>query len=474
MSDRLAIRMWKSLGPRLLPFADAATAELPLGRLLRLSLFQISVGMGLVLLNGTLNRVMIVELGIGATLVSAMVAIPILFAPFRALVGHRSDNYRSALGWRRTPYVWGGTLIQFGGLAILPFALLVLSGRGAYPPGVFGHVAAAVAFLLVGVGLHTTQTAGVALATDLAPEHARPRVVALLYVMLLVGMVIASLTFGALLRSFGYTELIQIIQSAALVTVVINLVATWKQEPRRPDEGEGPSETSSFLRAFLGFARRGRSRRLLVAVAFGAAGFGAQDILLEPYGGEMLGLSVSGTTVLTALMATGTLVGLFAAARWLSRGRDAHHLAALGTLIGIAGFSAVVLSAPFASLGLFWVGTAVIGFGSGWFSVGTLTATMAAADADASGIAVGAWGAVQATVTGAGIALGGALRDVVSGLAVAGELGPGITGRSAGYVVVYQLEIALLFCTLVAIGPLVRFANRRGAPGRFGLADLPT
>lgn len=175
MKPGLAIRFWKSLGTSILPFADAATPELPLGRLLRLSLFQISVGMGLVLLNGTLNRVMIVELGIGASLVSAMVAIPILFAPFRALVGHRSDNHRSALGWRRMPYAFLGTLIQFGGLAILPFALLVLSGRGVSQPGVFGHIAAALAFLMVGVGLHTTQTAGVALATDLAPVESRPR-----------------------------------------------------------------------------------------------------------------------------------------------------------------------------------------------------------------------------------------------------------------------------------------------------------
>jgi BCD family chlorophyll transporter-like MFS transporter len=475
MSQRLAIRMWKSLGPRMLPFADAATPELPLGRLLRLAMFQISVGMGLVLLNGTLNRVMIVELGIGASLVSAMVAIPILFAPLRALVGHHSDNYRSALGWRRIPYLWGGTMIQFGGLAILPFAMLVLSGRGAYPPGVIGHVAAALAFLLVGVGLHTTQTAGVALATDLAPPSARPRVVALLYVMLLVGMVASSLIFGALLRSFGYTELIQIVQSAAVITVVVNFVATWKQEPRRPESpDDAGDEPPSFLASFRAFAAKDRARRLLAALGLGAAGFGAQDILLEPYGGELLGLSVAGTTVLTALMAGGTLSGLFVAARWLSRGRDAYHLAAIGALVGIAGFSLVVLAAPFESRLLFWAGTAVIGFGSGWFAVGTLTAAMAIADREASGIAVGAWGAVSATVTGLGIVLGGVLRDVVSSLAVAGALGPGITSRTAGYLVVYQLEILLLFGTLVAIGPLVRFANRRGAPGRFGLADLPT
>jgi hypothetical protein len=85
------------LAPQFLPFADAASEDLPLSRLLRLSLFQVSVGMALVLLVGTLNRVMIVELHVPASIVSIMVAIPLLFAPFRALIGFRSDNHRSEL-----------------------------------------------------------------------------------------------------------------------------------------------------------------------------------------------------------------------------------------------------------------------------------------------------------------------------------------------------------------------------------------
>ena len=86
------------VGPRFLPFADAASTELPLGRLLRLSLFQVSVGMAVVLLNGTLNRVMIVELGVPTWLVALMVSLPLVFAPLRALIGFRSDTHRSVLG----------------------------------------------------------------------------------------------------------------------------------------------------------------------------------------------------------------------------------------------------------------------------------------------------------------------------------------------------------------------------------------
>ena len=478
MTDSLPVRkvsdLWRRLGPKLLPFADAASAELPLSRLLRLSLFQISVGVALVLLNGTLNRVMIVELGIPAWLVATMIALPILAAPFRALIGFRSDHHRSVLGWRRVPYIWMGTLIQFGGLAILPFALLVLSGRGTYAPRLAGELAAGLSFLMVGAGLHTSQTAGVALATDLAPPASRPRVVALLYVMLLIGMVTASLSFGGLLRSFSYIKLIQIVQGAALLTMVLNLVALWKQEGRRPQATSDSGPAPAFAESFRSFLSGGAASRLLVAVGLGGAGFNMQDILLEPYGGEVLHLSISATTSLTGLMAGGTLCGLFLAARWLSRGRDPNQLAALGSLIGIGGFSAVIFAAPLSSVGLFCLGTIGIGFGGGWFSVGTLTAAMALSESGKSGLAIGAWGAVQATVAGAGIAIGGALRDVLSGLAVRGLLGRGLTEKAIGYSFVYHLEIALLFATLVALGPLVRIGTSGREPTRFGLAEMPS
>ena len=195
----MALASW---GPRFLPFADAASDDLPLSRLLRLSLFQISVGMAMVMLVGTLNRVMIVELKVPATLVSFMVALPLLIAPLRALIGFRSDNHRSQLGWRRVPYIWMGSLLQFGGFSIMPFALLVLSGAGqaSQAPAWVGLLGAGGAFVLVGLGMHTVQTAGLALATDLAPPESQPKVVGLMYVMQLVGMIGSALMLGHLLR----------------------------------------------------------------------------------------------------------------------------------------------------------------------------------------------------------------------------------------------------------------------------------
>lgn len=470
--SRKLVQTWGQLGTRFLPFADAATPELPLPRLLRLALFQVAVGMALVLLVGTLNRVMIVELGVPAALVAVMIALPVLYAPLRTLVGYRSDVHQSALGWRRVPFIWMGTMLQFGGLAIMPFAVLVLSGGGnaaAWPSWV-GPAGAAVAFLLVGAGLHTAQTAGLALATDLAPADARPRVVGLMYVMLLLGTIVSAIVFGLALREFSPGRLVQVIQGAAVTALVLNSLALWKQEPRRRGRTPQPSETADggFAQAWHQFMQGPQAMRRLLVVALGTLAFGMQDVLLEPYGGQMLSMSVGHTTLLTATLAGGGLLGFAIASVWLGRharpadtarvSNDsdataaAWRVCALGALIGVPAFALVATAEPLQSLAVFVSGVALIGVGGGLFGHGSLTATMSQAPAGQVGLALGAWGAVQATAAGVAVAAGGVLADLVAAISSAG----------GGYRFVYLLELGLLVVTLACMAPLWRARRRQG------------
>ncbi|MEM1378402.1 MAG: BCD family MFS transporter [Pseudomonadota bacterium] len=467
----------QTVSMKFLPFADVATEELPLARLLRLSLFQVSVGMAMVLLTGTLNRVMIVELGVPTSLVALMVAIPVLVAPLRVLMGYRSDAYKSLLGWRRVPYIWLGSMLQFGGLAIMPFALLLLQSQTLGPTWI-GPAAAALAFLLTGIGMHMAQTAGLALATDLASEDNRPRVVALVYVLLLVGMMVSALTFGWLLSDFNAKILIQVVQGAAVATLALNLVALWKQEARNPELTRFDRPQISFFDALRDYGTDENVKRLLLAVACGAAGFAMQDVLLEPYGGEVLRLSVAQTTLLTALWAFGALVGFAIAARFVAQGRDMYRLAAMGALLGVASFSCVVFAEPLNSANLFRLGTFLIGLGGGIFSVATMLACMNIGGGRIeNGVVIGAWGAVQATATGLGLALGGFIRDAVNAGIDAGVFGSALNTPAAGYSVVYHIEIGLLFAVLVLLGPLVGTArdtsNETSITRTIGLADLP-
>ncbi len=466
-------RHWRNVAIGYLPFADVATAAVPMSRLLRLSLFQISAGMAVVLLNGTLNRVMIVELGLPAWLVALMVSLPLLSAPLRIFVGFRSDTHQSAFGWRRVPYIWFGTLMQFGGFAIMPFALIVLSGD-TNGPAWLGPVAAALAFALAGAGLHTAQTAGLALATDLTAPDKRPQVVAQLYVMLLLGMCASALLFGALLEDFSQIRLIRVLQGVALITIALNLVALWKQEGRDPGRhSAGPRPP--FVALWRQVAARNRYARFLLGVSCGTMAFSMQDILLEPYGAQVLGLSVSSTTMLTALVAGGALLAFVLSARWLRAGADPRRLAASGVLLGVGAFAVVIFSGAMNGPALFCLGSALLGCGSGLFALGTLVTAMDFEQDGCAGIALGAWGAAQAFAAGAGIALGGSLRDLVARMAGADMLGPALTSENVGYAAVYNAEIVLLFITLIIIGPLVRAS----APAplshstRFGLAELP-
>jgi BCD family chlorophyll transporter-like MFS transporter len=469
--SRFVVHAWTQLGPKFLPFADAATPDLPLSRLLRLSLFQVSVGMALALLVGTLNRVMIVELKVPSALVAVMVALPVLYAPFRALVGFRSDTHESALGWRRVPFIWMGTLLQFGGLAIMPFALLVLSGGGnaGQWPAWIGQAGAGLAFLLVGAGLHTTQTAGLALATDRAPQDRHPRVVGLMYVMLLLGTIVSAIAFGAFLSEFSPARLIQVIQASALATMVLNAIALWKQESIKVGgTAPTPRREPSFADAWKVYVAGEGVRSRLLAIGMGTAAFSMQDVLLEPYGGLVLGLSVSGTTFLTAALAGGGLVGFVLASHVLSRGFEPARMALIGAWTGVVAFAAVILAAGSLSVPLFVAGVVLIGFGAGLFGHGTLTVTMNRAPKEQVGLALGMWGAVQATSAGVAVALGGIGRDVFGALASRGFFGASLSVPATGYAAVYAIEILLLLATIVVMGTFVGSQRPTAA-----LADLP-
>jgi BCD family chlorophyll transporter-like MFS transporter len=403
------------------------------------------------------------------------------FAPLRSLIGYRSDTHPSALGLRRIPYLWTGTLLLFGGLSIMPFALLLLSDTENANLWL-GQVGACLAFVLVGAGIQVTQTAGMALAHDLASDDKRPRVVALLYSMLLVGMIASSTVFGWVLSDFSPQKLIQMVQGCAVAVAVMNLSALWKQEARQARRGQ--REAGGFASSWRELMAQPQMRRFLWTLALGTMAFNMQDIVLEPYAAEILKLDVGMTSALTALSSGGALLAFLLSARWLSGGLHACRLASLGVLLGLPAFAMVIFSGPLEAAWLFRCGVGLVGFSGGLFSVGMLVNAMGMGqDRDQgtnhAGLVMGTWGAVQATSAGAAMAMGGAVRDGVSSLAMSGAMGEALVTPITAYSFVYHLEIYLLFVVLVALGPMLRASGRKTAadntpsPTPFGLAQLP-
>jgi BCD family chlorophyll transporter-like MFS transporter len=315
-----------------------------------------------------------------------------------------------------------------------------------------GLSSAGLAFLLVGAGVHIVQTAGLALATDLVDEESQPRVVGLMYVMLLFGMVVSALVFGTLLEDYTPGRLVQVIQGAAVVTVSLNLFAMWKQEARDRVRARqmAAARHEPFRVALSEMLAQPGKLLLLVVIALGTFGFGAADVLLEPYGGQVLGFTVAETTRLTALLAGGTLIGFALASKALAAGGSPERFGLLGAFIGIPGFGAIILSSVGGGATLFLAGTLATGFGAGLFGHATLTATMRSAPRHRIGLALGTWGAVQATSAGVGVAVAGIVRDVI----VHAPSQAGNTPHTP-YTAVFMIEIVFLVLACGVLLPRV-------------------
>jgi len=152
-------------------------------------------------------------------------------------------------------------------------------------------------------------------------------------------------------------------------------------------------------------------------------------------------------------LAFGGLLGFALASRILGRGGDPYKMVINGALTGLPAFGLVMLAAPLNTPALFLIGNFLIGMGAALFGHGTLTATMNRAPKDQAGLALGAWGAVQATAAGIAIALSGVIRDVVNALTAESDM---LWGVATGYVAVYSIEIVLLLITIAAAYPLMR------------------
>ena len=173
-------------------------------------------------------------------------------------------------------------------------------------------------------------------------------------------------------------------------------------------------------------------------------------------------------------------MGFVLSGRLMARGWDQLRLAGVGLVVGINAFLLVLFAGPFAAPAMLYCGALGIGLGLGLFSVGTLMEAMTIAKSETAGLALGAWGAVQATCAGAGIAIGGLLRDLVAMVVQSGDAAASTATRASGYATVYTLEIALLLAGLAALGPLVGQRRNHAPDGAdpqgqpFGLREFPT
>ena len=439
-------------------------------KVLRLGLFQFGMGLTLAPITGTLNRVLIDNLRISAALVAFLIAIHYFVSPIRALIGYRSDQGRAKGRWR-TPYIVAGAILTFGGLANAPISLLLLSGQGSLPFSI-ALVVCTLIFLAYGVGVNIVETAYLALVSDLTPPKERGRVLAVLWMMLVLGTIVSSVLLGNLLLDYSDERLIAILKSSAVAFILLTFLSLWKQERLRPDGTVIGFHDTITVRMSLGDSLRllGSQRvlrRLFVVLFIATAAFASHDVLLEPYGGQVLKMSVSATTRLTGLWGLAMLLAIPAAGWLLWRGFSPVLPIVLGCAVGALGFLIVSVASDAALVTPFRSGVWLIGMGRGLFIVGSVALVMALSDRNHAGLFLGLWGVMQALAQGVGAVGGGLARDLAQSWT---------GGVVLGYTFVYGaapfgLLIALLIIITQRLGRQVQ-AGAAASPWS-GLQDIP-
>jgi BCD family chlorophyll transporter-like MFS transporter len=429
---------------------------------LRLGLFQFGMGISLAPITGTLNRVLIDELRIPAVAVGFLIAIHYFVSPARALIGFRSDVARAAGNWR-TPYLVLGAILTYGGLATAPFSLILLSGEGAFTFPI-AMVVCTLIFLAYGIGVNIVETIYLATVSDITPSHERGPVLGVLWIMLVLGTIVSSILLGQLLTTYSHFRLIQVMQGSAVIFIALTFVAMYNQERLKPNgELEDVAEPIR-VRETLGQQMRllwsqAPLRNLFIVLFVATLGFATHDVLLEPYGGQVLGMSVTETTQLTALWGAGMLAGIALAGVLLWRGRSPVLLISAGCLLGVGGFLTVTLASDPSLADPFRLGVGMIGAGRGAFIVGALALVLGIVDKNHAGLFIGLWGITQALAQGFGTIGGGLGRDLV---------GHATGSVALGYAGVYATSLALL-----VVATLLLLALRIGRQLRSGAVRSP-
>ena len=410
---------------------------------MRLAGFPLGLGLMLVLVSGTLNRVMIVELDLPASLVGLFFAASLAVAPARAWLGYFSDGHPVA-GRRREPYIVLGGLVA--GLGVIGATLIVTNIAVVGPVLVGGTL---TAFLAYALGYTLASNTFEALLADVFHGDQRPRAVTIYKVAMFAGLFGGAIALGRLLDPYDETRLVAIVVGIAALFAGLSAVAVIYQEPRQPAAGVLSRQAAEVpfgeaVRAVVLSDPQGR--RFFALVVLSVLGTLAQDVLLEPYGALVLDMSVAQTTRLTAMWGAGTIIAMLASGSWLIQ--RTGYLAALraGLALNVAVFAGFILAGWLGSPALFRGLVFVLGLGTGLSMAGLLTAVIEYTTSARAGLMMGVWGTAAEIGQTMGGVLGGAVVDAMRWL----------TGGDAliAYSTLFTLEGALLAIALALAADL--------------------
>ena len=391
--------------------------------------------MTLVPINSTLNRVMIKELSISATIVAILASLPYLFAPIQVAIGSYSDRH-PIFGYRRTPYIFVGLILCVLGVLVSPQVAFLMADN--FP---LGLLAGLLAFGAWGMGYNLSAVSYLSLASELSGENGRGKTIATMWFMMIVSIIVTAIglsrmvdpyTPEAMIRAFGY------VSASALLLGLLGLI---KLEPRSDAFSSSVSESYTVKQMMSAVTANPVARTFFIYLLLLLAAILGQDVLLEPFGAEAFGMTVTQTTRITSIWGTFVLLAILVAG--FLEGRVSKRIVAqLGNTGALLGFVVIVVSGALLNKHVFYTGVTLLGIGTGLSTVANLSLMFDLTVPGMVGLYIGAWGFSNALSRLTGSILGGVVRDVVT---------QATGGALSGYLVVFSIEALMLLIAAIML-----------------------
>ncbi len=404
-------------------------------QIVRLGLVQAAIGAVVVLLTTTINRVIVVEMSLPATVPGILVALHFgVQLVLRPRLGHGSD----ASG-RRTPWIVGGLLVCAVGSVSVAASLPIMATRP-----VLGIVLASIASMVLGAGVSAAGTPLLALMSERARPTQRAGAAAITWILMIVGIIITAGVSGALLDPFSFERLVYIAGGIGCAAVVLALIAVAgiETQPATPSASDATpvlkAEATTGFRESLRIVLAEPAARTFAAFVFLAMlAYSAQDLILEPFAGVAFGLTAGESTSLSGMHHGGVLVGMVLAALLASRVGQLRQWAAAGCLASAVTYIGLVASPAVGSVEFLRVMVCALGLANGVFAIGAIGSMMALTGDrhdGRAGLRLGVFGAAQALAYATGTMAGAAGVDIARAL---------LDSPVRGYLAVFLVESVL-------------------------------
>lgn len=397
----------------------------------QLGLFQMGLGMMSILTLGILNRIMIKELAIPATIAAGAIAVHQFMAPARLWFGQLSDA-KPLFGYHRSGYVWIGSAL-FAFAAFLAVQVMWQLGASVQTvgwalPTQLWIGALGLVFAFYGLALSASSTPFAALLVDVSEEEERSKLVGIVWSMLMVGIVIGAILSSRLLALDGASDvtvlqgavnrLFVIVPSVVLGLCFLSTVGIEKKYSRFASRSslvdrEDQITLDRALKVLTASPQTGLFFTFLLAMTISLF---MQDAVMESYGGQVFGMTVSETTRLNAFWGVGTLIGISSTGFAIVPRLGKQRTAKLGCLLVAACMVFLILIGFSANPKLLQSGLFLFGLASGITTTGAISLMLDLTAAETAGTFIGAWGLAQALARAIATILGGGVLDVGKGI----------------------------------------------------------